>query len=432
MAAPYGATRRAAARRGARSVQRRKHRSHRRRTPGGAPLPVHARDHSRAPQGREDRARYRALPRAGRSTTGSPTRRQRRANRGSSSWAWSSPTSPCRSSSSISPMTYASRSGTRATVSTMRRSRAATPSATSPNSAGSVRSTWPPRPPIALYEAAPAGLADELMHLAHQDPAEVVRYKRAGWWGETTVGDLRRPVGARAAGLPRPSSPGTTGCPGPSTTRARPDSAERWSPPGCRVMRVWRCCSPTASPSTSRSSPPSAPGLTVVGIGHRAGDAELRHLLTPTGADAIVVLGRRRGSRAGYRPRSPGSSSTRDGRCDGRRRRASTNATLAARRLGADDLFLVNSTSGTTGLPKCVMHNQNRWMYFHQLAAAAGRFTRDDVFFSALPAPFGFGIWTAHVTPAVLGCTDRRARTLRCRRGLARDRARAGHACSRA
>ena len=80
-------------------------------------------------------------------------------------------------------------------------------------------------------------------------------------------------------------------------------------------------------------------------------------------------------------------------------------AALASRAFGADDLFLVNSTSGTTGLPKCVMHNQNRWMFFHQLAAAAGRFTADDVFFSALPAPFGFGLWTSHVTPAVLGCT---------------------------
>ena len=31
-------------------------------------------------------------------------------------------------------------------------------------------------------------------------------------------------------------------------------------------------------------------GLTVVGIGHRAGAAELRHLLTKTGATAIVTL----------------------------------------------------------------------------------------------------------------------------------------------
>ena len=66
-------------------------------------------------------------------------------------------------------------------------------------------------------------------------------------------------------------------------------------------------------------------------------------------------------------------------------------------------MFLVNSTSGTTGMPKCVVHTQNRWMYFHQVAADAGDMTGDDIFLSAIPAPFGFGIWTADVTPAVLG-----------------------------
>ncbi len=29
--------------------------------------------------------------------------------------------------------------------------------------------------------------------------------------------------------------------------------------------------------------------------------------------------------------------------------------------------------------------------------------TGADIVLSAIPAPFGFGIWTAHVTPAVLG-----------------------------
>jgi acyl-CoA synthetase len=42
-------------------------------------------------------------------------------------------------------------------------------------------------------------------------------------------------------------------------------------------------------------------------------------------------------------------------------------------------------------------------MYFHHLAVEAGELTADDVYLSALPAPFGFGIWTAHVTPTVLG-----------------------------
>ena len=78
---------------------------------------------------------------------------------------------------------------------------------------------------------------------------------------------------------------------------------------------------------------------------------------------------------------------------------------LGRRAYGADDLFIINSTSGTTGMPKCVMHNQNRWFFFHQLAVAAGEMTSDDVFFGAVPAPFGFGLWTAHVTPNLLGST---------------------------
>ncbi len=73
--------------------------------------------------------------------------------------------------------------------------------------------------------------------------------------------------------------------------------------------------------------------------------------------------------------------------------------------VGADDVFLINSTSGTTGLPKCVVHTQNRWHYFHQQAVANGALTSDDVFLPVIPAPFGFGIWTAHTTPIYLGAT---------------------------
>jgi len=74
-----------------------------------------------------------------------------------------------------------------------------------------------------------------------------------------------------------------------------------------------------------------------------------------------------------------------------------------SRRLRPDDVFLLNSTSGTTGLPKCVAHDQRRWLHFHELAVEAGRLGADDVFCSAIPAPFGFGVWTSHVTPALLG-----------------------------
>jgi acyl-CoA synthetase len=74
--------------------------------------------------------------------------------------------------------------------------------------------------------------------------------------------------------------------------------------------------------------------------------------------------------------------------------------------IGPDDLFLLNSTSGTTGLPKCVMHTQNRWNYFNELAVAAGELSSQDVFLSIVPAPYGFGLWTSHFTPMLLGCPE--------------------------
>jgi acyl-CoA synthetase len=73
--------------------------------------------------------------------------------------------------------------------------------------------------------------------------------------------------------------------------------------------------------------------------------------------------------------------------------------------VGPDDTFLINSTSGTTGLPKCVVHTQNRWHYFHQKAVANGELRADDVFLPVIPTPFGFGIWTSHTTPIYLGAT---------------------------
>jgi acyl-CoA synthetase len=73
--------------------------------------------------------------------------------------------------------------------------------------------------------------------------------------------------------------------------------------------------------------------------------------------------------------------------------------------VGPDDAFLINSTSGTTGTPKCVVHNQNRWYYFHQKAVANGELTADDVFLPIIPTPYGFGIWTSHTTPIYLGAT---------------------------
>lgn len=72
-------------------------------------------------------------------------------------------------------------------------------------------------------------------------------------------------------------------------------------------------------------------------------------------------------------------------------------------RVGPSDLWFVNSTSGTTGLPKCVMQTQNRWFYFHKKAVEFGNLDSNDIWMSLVPAPFGFGLWTAHVTPSLLG-----------------------------
>ncbi len=76
---------------------------------------------------------------------------------------------------------------------------------------------------------------------------------------------------------------------------------------------------------------------------------------------------------------------------------------FARSRLGPNDVFLINSTSGTTGLPKCVKHTQNRWLYWVRLVVDSCGLGRDDVVFSMVPTPLGFGLWSAHFSPAVVG-----------------------------
>ena len=118
-------------------------------------------------------------------------------------------------------------------------------------------------------------------------------------------------------------------------------------------------------------------GLVVVGIGPRAGTREVDHLVAATGAASLMTS---------LPPTAAGS-----GELD------------ASRAFSADELWFLNSTSGTTGLPKIVMHHQARWFAFHELAVQTGALTGDDVFMSVLPAPFGFGLWTGHFTPTILG-----------------------------
>lgn len=136
-------------------------------------------------------------------------------------------------------------------------------------------------------------------------------------------------------------------------------------------------------------------GMVAVGIGARAGEQELTYLLGRTGARGLV-------SDAMRGPRNDVEVQLTVDRFGdpGAVPRGELTPAMA---LGPNDLYLLNSTSGTTGLPKCVMHTENRWFYFHQLAVAAGDLVPEDSFVSCLPAPFGFAMWTTHFTPTILG-----------------------------
>src|SRR5262249_30188952 len=84
-------------------------------------------------------------------------------------------------------------------------------------------------------------------------------------------------------------------------------------------------------------------GVVGVGIGPRAGAREVEHLVAKTGAAELIT-------------ESPEPIAA---------------PVDAARRFRDDELWFINSTSGTTGLPKCVMHHQARWFAFHDLAVEA-------------------------------------------------------------
>jgi acyl-CoA synthetase len=167
-------------------------------------------------------------------------------------------------------------------------------------------------------------------------------------------------------------------------------------------------------------------GLVAVGIGPRAGLREIRHLIGLSGARCLIGRAEHQGHRmaeivAGWRAEGLGLDHhieiDAELRLGTRLRVDGTPFDLTAgntseggemslqldESLQPDEVFLINSTSGTTGMPKCVIHDQARWHAFHALAVRHGRLSSDDVFMSVVPAPFGFGIWTSHVTPTLLG-----------------------------
>ena len=249
--------------------------------------------------------------------------------------------------------------------------------------------------------------------LFRADPDAAAEYHAQGWWGDDTVGSI---VAARASVQPDGVAFIADGRRyswaeyhadaddiALAILAAGPERGERIAvmmPDGPAVHAVFV--------GIERA------GCVAVGIGARAGDREVAHLLSLTGARTLITTPEQHGRTATALRSdvaSMGASVDRhllvglDARVvdaalpDG----VDIDPDCPFRPIHPDELFLLNSTSGTTGLPKCVMHTQNRWFYFHQLAAEAGGFGADEVFFGALPAPFGFGLWTAHFTPTALG-----------------------------
>jgi acyl-CoA synthetase len=156
-------------------------------------------------------------------------------------------------------------------------------------------------------------------------------------------------------------------------------------------------------------------GLVTVGLGPRSSDSEIAHLLRLTGATTLLTRPVHRGRPADQL--APGPVNRRivvdldgpqltilvDGALLALPDANLARALTVGRGLGPDDLFFLNSTSGTTGLPKCVRQTMNVRKYFGILAAGAAHFGPDEVFASLIPAPYGFGLWTAHFTPAMYG-----------------------------
>ncbi|EGD24946.1 AMP-binding protein [Rhodococcus hoagii] len=162
-------------------------------------------------------------------------------------------------------------------------------------------------------------------------------------------------------------------------------------------------------------------GRIAVGIGSRSGVKEVAHLSTRAGCRTLVTTRSLRGQDtaalvAELRERTGGpehviyvddlGSVEVEDAAGERVEVTDRRFDATSPRFGVDDVSLLNSTSGTTGLPKLVTQTERRWIGFSEVAVRAGRITGDDVFFGAVPAPFGFGLWTSHFLPALLGAPN--------------------------
>ncbi|MEB3032914.1 class I adenylate-forming enzyme family protein [[Mycobacterium] nativiensis] len=226
--------------------------------------------------------------------------------------------------------------------------------------------------------------------------AEVARYHAAGWWSQTTLSDAVRRNAQRT-----PDKAGYVDYLGETSLTwrefdaAADATASRLAGVGVAAgdrIAVWHRDSAAIHVlfvAIERC------GAVVVGIGARAGIREVSAILAASQSKLLITDEQRHSDATGLGIETLSIDAL----------NTIAEIGMPAPQLGADDVFLINSTSGTTGLPKCVVHTQNRWHYFHQLAVANGKLSSDDVFLPIIPTPFGFGLWTSHTTPIHLGVT---------------------------
>ena len=236
---------------------------------------------------------------------------------------------------------------------------------------------------------------------------ESARYRATGWWSDSTLSDAVRHNAEHS-----PDRCAYADDPGLAMTWREFDSSARALAeqlagagvlPGDRVA-VWHGDSTAIHVlfvAIERC------GAVVVGIGARAGTREASAILLSSQPKLLISDQQRSDAATRVAAEFPVPSLvlTHDADVPRLNSDAKPGAVRVESQLGPDDVFLINSTSGTTGLPKCVVHTQNRWYYFHQKAVANGQLTSDDIFLPVIPTPFGFGLWTSHSTPIYLGAT---------------------------
>jgi acyl-CoA synthetase len=241
--------------------------------------------------------------------------------------------------------------------------------------------------------------------------AEAAQYRAAGWWTDTTLSERVRHHADATPDKPAYVDVSGAGLTWAHFDRAATNLAADLSRLGVRCgdrVALWHndnTAIHVALVAIERC------GAAVVGLGARAGVREVAHILATTEPRLLVsdVDHGQSAKQAAYdADTSLRTAIFGDGPADLTLDIGHRPDAVRPTPTGPDDVFLINSTSGTTGMPKCVVHTQNRWHYFHTKAVDNGALTPADVFLPVIPTPYGFGIWTSHTTPIHLGATTLR------------------------